>query len=136
VLAISSRELQPLFSTHSNKGIWFSISSTGHAETKLQLFPSIPHRAVPTAQFVLKEVDFHARPLRVDKQKENRAVLIVASIVATIRLRGEGIKPSPKLNAVVHDSILLARTILAQKPLRRGGSRLNQSYSMFGMHHG
>ena len=49
-----------------------------------------------------------------DKQKENGAVLIAASIVAAIRLRGQEIKPSPKLTAVVHDSILLARTILAQ----------------------
>ncbi len=49
-----------------------------------------------------------------DKAKENGAVLIAASIVAAIRLRGQEIKPSPKLNAVVHDSILLARTILAQ----------------------
>jgi hypothetical protein len=31
-----------------------------------------------------------------------------------LRLRGEEIKPSLKLNAVVHDSILLALTILAQ----------------------
>jgi hypothetical protein len=41
-------------------------------------------------------------------------VLIAASVVAAIRLRGQEIKPSPKLNAVVHDSILLARMILAQ----------------------
>jgi hypothetical protein len=49
--------------------------------------------------------------LAVDHAKENGAVLIAASIVAAIRLRGQEIKPSPKLNGVVHDSILLARTI-------------------------
>jgi hypothetical protein len=46
--------------------------------------------------------------------KTDGAVLVAASLVAAIRLRGEEIRPSPKLNAVVHDSILLARTILAQ----------------------
>ncbi len=44
----------------------------------------------------------------------NGALLVAVSIVAAIRLRGREIAPSPKLNAVVHDSILLARTILAQ----------------------
>lgn len=43
----------------------------------------------------------------------NGALLVAASIIAAIRLRGQEIKPSPKLNAVVYDSILLARTILA-----------------------
>jgi hypothetical protein len=56
----------------------------------------------------------------VDIQRENGAVLIAAAIVAAIRLRGEEIKPSPRLNAVVHDSILVARTVLAQ--LERRGS--------------
>jgi hypothetical protein len=50
----------------------------------------------------------------VDQGKQNGAVLIAASIIAAIRLRGQEIKPSPKLNAVVHDSILLARTVLTQ----------------------
>jgi hypothetical protein len=56
------------------------------------------------------------------KVEETRAVelrymsgaLLVASIVAAIRLRGDEIKPSPKLNAVIHDSLLLARSILAR----------------------
>jgi hypothetical protein len=39
-------------------------------------------------------------------------MLIAASVVAAIRLRGEEIKPSPKLNATIRDSLLLARTIL------------------------
>jgi hypothetical protein len=46
--------------------------------------------------------------------KANGALLVAVSIVAAIRLRGDEIKPSPKLNAVVHDSLLLARTILAR----------------------
>lgn len=52
--------------------------------------------------------------LAVDEPKQNGAILIAASIIAAIRLRGQEIKPSPKLNAVVYDSILLARTVLAQ----------------------
>lgn len=47
-------------------------------------------------------------------KKPDGAVLIAASIVAAVRLRGQEIHPSPKLNDVVHDSILLARTILRE----------------------
>jgi hypothetical protein len=50
----------------------------------------------------------------VDKQRENGALLIAASIVAAIRLRGEPIKPSPKLTATIKDSIDLARRVLAE----------------------
>lgn len=46
--------------------------------------------------------------------KSEGALLVAASIVAAIRLRGQEIVPSPKLNAVVQDSIQLARTILAK----------------------
>jgi hypothetical protein len=35
-------------------------------------------------------------------------------IVAAIRLRGEPIQPSPKLNAMIVDSVQLARMVLAQ----------------------
>jgi hypothetical protein len=41
------------------------------------------------------------------------ALLVAATIVAAIRLRGEEIKSSPKLVAVVSDSVLLARTVMA-----------------------
>jgi hypothetical protein len=42
------------------------------------------------------------------------ALLVAASIVAAIRLRGQEIVPrSPKLVAVVSDSVLLARTLMA-----------------------
>jgi hypothetical protein len=44
--------------------------------------------------------------------KSDGVMLIAASVVAAIRLRGQEIKPSPKLNAVVQDSITLARCVL------------------------
>jgi hypothetical protein len=50
----------------------------------------------------------------VDKQRENAILTIAASIVAAIRLRGEPIKPSPKLTSVVYDSVLLARQVLSE----------------------
>jgi hypothetical protein len=49
-----------------------------------------------------------------DKQKETGALLIAASIVAAIRLRGQEIQPSPKLTATVKDSIQVARLVLAE----------------------
>ena len=55
-----------------------------------------------------------AYDLRVDKQRENGALLIAASIIAAIRLRGEPVKPSPKLACVVSDSVELARMVLAR----------------------
>jgi hypothetical protein len=48
-----------------------------------------------------------------DKQRENGAVLIAAAIIAVIRLKGEPIKPSPKLHSVIRDSVNLARLILS-----------------------
>lgn len=41
------------------------------------------------------------------------ALLVAASIVAAIRLRGEEITRMPKLVEVVSDSVLLARTVMA-----------------------
>jgi hypothetical protein len=49
-----------------------------------------------------------------DTQRENSALLIAACIVAVIRLRGEPIRPSPKLTATIADSVELARMVLAQ----------------------
>jgi hypothetical protein len=46
--------------------------------------------------------------------KPNGALLVAASIVAAIRLRGEPIKPSPKLTSTVSDSVQLARLVLAE----------------------
>jgi hypothetical protein len=42
------------------------------------------------------------------------AVLIASTIVAAIRLRGEEVKPSPKVTAVVADSIQLTKMVLAR----------------------
>jgi hypothetical protein len=39
--------------------------------------------------------------------------VIAASIIAVTRLRGEPIKPSPKLSATIADSVQLARMIMA-----------------------
>jgi hypothetical protein len=44
--------------------------------------------------------------------KSDGAVLIAATLVGSIRPRDEEIKPSPRLNAAVQNSLLLARTIL------------------------
>jgi hypothetical protein len=41
------------------------------------------------------------------------ALLVAASIVAAIRLRGQEITRSPKLVAMVNDSVLLARNVMA-----------------------
>lgn len=46
--------------------------------------------------------------------KSEGALLVAASIVAAIRLRGEAIHPSPKLTSTVRDSVQLARLVLAE----------------------
>lgn len=46
--------------------------------------------------------------------KTDGAVLVAASVVAAIRLRGLDMKPSPKLTATIKDSVELARRILAE----------------------
>jgi len=50
--------------------------------------------------------------------KERTAILVAASTIAAIRLRGEPIKPSPKLQYTVLESIELARLIWSR--LERG----------------
>ena len=49
-----------------------------------------------------------------ERQRENGAVLIAASIIAAIRLRGQEIRPSPQLTGVIKDSVMLARLVLAE----------------------
>ena len=49
-----------------------------------------------------------------DQQRETGALLIAACIIAAIRLRGEAIRPSPKLTATVTEAITLARTVLRE----------------------
>jgi hypothetical protein len=46
-----------------------------------------------------------------DKQRENGALLIAASIAAAIRLRGEPITRSPKVISTVSESVQLARMV-------------------------
>lgn len=52
--------------------------------------------------------------LRRQQSKQDGALLIAASIVAAIRLRGEAISHSPKVAAVVSDSVQLARMVMAR----------------------
>ena len=44
----------------------------------------------------------------------NGALLIAASLIAVVRLRGEELRPSPKLKATIYDSVRLAREILRE----------------------
>jgi hypothetical protein len=51
----------------------------------------------------------------VDKQRESAVLVIAASIVAAIRLRGDEIKPNtPRMRAVAYDSVLLVREIMRE----------------------
>jgi hypothetical protein len=52
--------------------------------------------------------------IAMDQQRETGALLIAACIIAAIRLRGEPIRPSPKLTATVAEAISLARTVLRE----------------------
>ena len=47
-----------------------------------------------------------------EKARENGILVIAASIIAVIRLRGEPIRPSPKLSATIADSVQLARMVM------------------------
>ena len=42
------------------------------------------------------------------EERERGALLIAACLIAAIRLRGEPIKPSPKLKSTIYDSVQLA----------------------------
>jgi len=42
------------------------------------------------------------------------AVLVAAYIVTVIRLKGQEIKPSPKLTITIRESVQLARQVLAE----------------------
>ena len=52
--------------------------------------------------------------------KTHGAVMIAASTIAAIRLRGEPIEPSSKLRIVIRDSVLLAKLILAELDREQG----------------
>ena len=49
-----------------------------------------------------------------DPDRQTGALLIAACIVAAIRLRGEPIKPSPKLTATIGDSVQLAKMVMRE----------------------
>ena len=55
-----------------------------------------------------------------DDEKQRGALLIAACLIAAIRLRGEEIKPSPKLKATIYDSVQLA--VLVWRELQSRGS--------------
>jgi hypothetical protein len=50
--------------------------------------------------------------LAMEKARENGILVIAASIIAVIRLRGEPIKPSPRLEATISDAVQFARMVL------------------------
>jgi hypothetical protein len=47
-----------------------------------------------------------------EKPRETAVLTIAASLIAVIRLRGEELRPSPRLKSVVYDAVTLAREIL------------------------
>ena len=55
-----------------------------------------------------------------EKQRETGALLIAACLIAAIRLRGDDIQPSPRLNAIIKDSVNLARLVLGQLEVKGG----------------
>ena len=54
-----------------------------------------------------------------DDTKQLGALLIAASLIAAIRLRGEPVKPSPKLTATITDSVQLAVLVWREVQGRR-----------------
>jgi hypothetical protein len=51
---------------------------------------------------------------QVMRGKTDGALLIAASLVAAIRMRGAEIRDSPKLNSTIYDAIALARMVLCR----------------------
>jgi hypothetical protein len=47
------------------------------------------------------------------------ALVVAASIVAAIRLRGEEVRPSPRLTSTIRDAVSLAEMVLAEVDGRR-----------------
>jgi hypothetical protein len=50
----------------------------------------------------------------VEKQRENAVLVIAASIIAVVRLKGETIKRTPKVTFVISESVELARMIMRE----------------------
>jgi hypothetical protein len=57
---------------------------------------------------------FFAYHLPMPTERQVGALLIAASIIAVIRLRGEPIKPSPKLTATGREAVELAKLVLCE----------------------
>lgn len=51
---------------------------------------------------------------RYEPQRPKNDGAVADSVVAAIRLRGEDLKPSPKLKSVIHDSLRLVRLLMAE----------------------
>jgi len=49
-----------------------------------------------------------------EKPRETAVLTIAAALIAVIRLRGEELRPSPKLRATIYDAVSLARDILRE----------------------
>lgn len=62
------------------------------------------------------EIGLQEPPPLPDKMKG--AVLVAASIVAAIRLRGDEVRPSPRLRSVIYDSVSLVREVLREMERR------------------
>jgi len=73
------------------------------------LHQSLSHNSILA---VLGFRHYFASAVSVDDQKRSGLVVLAASIIACIRLKGMDIKPSPKLNATVRDSVHLAQVIV------------------------
>ncbi len=65
--------------------------------------------------------------LSVQKARENGILVITASIIAVIRLRGEPITRSPKVVATISNSVQLARMVLE----KGGGERVRRGRQRF-----
>ncbi len=71
---------------------------------------SVRHRPPPNVDFAF--VRHSPKLFAMEKARENGILVIAASIIAVIRLRGEPIKPIPKVSATIADSVQLARMVL------------------------
>jgi hypothetical protein len=99
------------------------IGKTGHFTTRVpQPKRTRPNLSAFAAGYATlrrgrrtKGEDVQFSPMAAEATVEDRqrgALLIAASLIATIRLRGEPITHSPKAVATISDSIALARMVL------------------------
>src|SRR5690348_5660197 len=95
--------------------VFFALSS------KNRLLQAVPLRLIQSAQISVicvisgRLFDFRhlfAYSVPMDDQKRSGLVVLAASIICCIRLKGVDIRPSPKLTATVSDSVHLAQMIV------------------------